>query len=84
MLCQQCGSLLSAVTFTCVRGEYCKPSTRIHYNPIYKLWELQQAQPSGFGGDEPFWKPVACYGTEIEAQQACDLLGDNKNELQTI
>lgn len=25
MICKQCGSVLSAVTFTCVRGEYCKP-----------------------------------------------------------
>lgn len=25
MLCKQCGSVLSAVTLTCVRGEYCKP-----------------------------------------------------------
>lgn len=24
MICKQCGSVLSAVTFTCVRGEYCK------------------------------------------------------------
>jgi len=27
MLCSQCGSVLSAVTFTCVRGENCKPRT---------------------------------------------------------
>lgn len=26
MNCPRCGSVLSAVTFTCVRGEYCKPS----------------------------------------------------------
>ena len=25
MICPVCGSVLSAVTFTCVRGEYCKP-----------------------------------------------------------
>lgn len=25
MICKQCGSVLSAVTFTCVRDEYCKP-----------------------------------------------------------
>lgn len=25
MLCKVCGSVLSCVTYTCVRGEYCKP-----------------------------------------------------------
>lgn len=23
MICKKCGSVLSAVTFTCIRGEYC-------------------------------------------------------------
>lgn len=30
MTCTQCGSLLSAVTFTCILGEYCKPKADIH------------------------------------------------------
>jgi hypothetical protein len=30
MICSECGSVLSAVTFTCVRGEYCKPAVRFY------------------------------------------------------
>lgn len=37
MTCKVCGSLLSAVTFTCVRGEFCKPAA----NQTPDKWLLQ-------------------------------------------
>ena len=37
MHCPQCGSLLSAVTWTCVRGRHCKPRPRIRTAPADRI-----------------------------------------------
>jgi len=47
MLCKQCGSVLSAVTFTCVRGDYCKPLT-------YRAQSARDAQAANYG-DKSYW-----------------------------
>jgi hypothetical protein len=43
MICPICGSLLSAVTLTCVRGEYCKPPGHFRESPHERARRLRDA-----------------------------------------
>jgi hypothetical protein len=47
MHCTQCGSLLSAVTWACVRGQYCKPANRQGYSATAVDKAIQASNRSG-------------------------------------
>lgn len=47
---------------------------RKHYNPIYKLWELEREQPSGFVEGATTWAMVAMRETEAEIDSELEQL----------
>lgn len=45
-LCERCGSVLSIVTWTCVRGAYCRPARQTQTPSSAEIFEAPQV-----GGD---------------------------------
>lgn len=46
---------------------------RIHYNPIYKFWELQRERPSSFTEGQTFWETVGCFESEEKARHELEI-----------
>lgn len=56
-----------AITATRETREMSNGNYRKHYNSVYKFWEVQCEQSSGFIADATTWKTLTCRETEGEA-----------------